>query len=369
MAAVRVQVHLMVTAEPDEKTTNIRVLSIKEVDSSTKFYFPRGLQSIKEHPELFALKQINAACASLKKKGQYRNVKVTLGPEILPLYMDEEDNFVFKGSHLEEKPEEDENPENPLLEVMKKLLNTPQQKNEDICWVTKSFVLEPFKGKTENAEFWIRTFEEECHRCDVTSDEKKVEALRLFMEESGRDWFTSAHMKLSSPVNWRSYRESFLQTFSDKGWVNVRGAFNFKFLGGSLLEFALRKEKLLLEVDPNMATSTRIYLIVVGLPVYIQDRIDKDTITTKENLMGNLRKLESLVNKKPKIAIEKSSNLNKKIVRIEKKPCYICERLGKPERYHPTELCRNKNRHNEIKSVNNLEMEEKLNLEITDQKN
>lgn len=39
---------------------------------------------------------------------------------------------------------------------------------------------------------------------------------------------------------------------------------------------------------------------------------------------------------------------------------FICEQLGKPGRYHPTERCRNKNKNIEIKSVNNLEMEKNL---------
>lgn len=34
-----------------------------------------------------------------------------------------------------------------------------------------------------------------------------------------------------------------------------------------------------------MATSTKIYSIVVGLPFYIQDNINEDGIKTTENLM------------------------------------------------------------------------------------
>lgn len=314
------------------------------------------------------------ACSVLKKKNQFRNVKVTLPPEIRQIYMDDDGNFVFNGYFLDEYKQEDEESDETMTELMKKFVATSQHNKNDLGSVTRSFVLEKFKGKSQNAKFWLMDFESECIRHEISSDEKKIEALRLFLEDAGKDWFAAVQMKSSLTETWATWKQSFLETFADKGWSNVRMAFNFKFLGGSLLEYALKKEKLLLESDKEMPTKTRIYLIVLGLPIQVQDRLDKEEIITTEILMGFLRKLESLVNKSSQKNTEnKNTNLNfrrdSRINVSEKKPCSICDNLGKPGRYHPIELCRNKSKHNEIKSINNLEMEEKLNFEFSDTKN
>lgn len=365
---VQVKIKFMVRGEPDGKTLRIRLVSISETSDTTNYVFPYEYQTMDHHPELNKLQIVKRTCACLKKRDNYRNIKITLPEEISPLYLDSDHNFVFKGDPLEELQEDEiENPESNAVSNFEKIVNKIQKRTENLESATRSFVLEIFKGKSQNAEYWLQSFENECDRHNILSDEKKIEAIRLFLAENGREWFTAAHVKLSSFGTWTSYRKSFLETFSDKGWVNVRMAFAFKFLGGSLLDYALRKEKLLLEVDPHMPVTTRIYLIVIGLPIYIQDRIDRDKIVTTEDLMGNVRKLESLVSKKPQSTIDKNLSANSN--RMKKTPCIICKRMGKPGRFHPTELCRNKIRSNEIKSVNNLEMEERLNLQITDQKN
>lgn len=367
---VQVKLHLVLRTEPDGKTMKIRILSIAEINDPITYAFPYEYQEIEQHPELGKLQTVKRTCSSLKKRNQFRNIKISLPPDIVPLYMDSDRNFIFRDYTLEEvQMDKSEELGNESMSEFKQFINGLQQKTIDSGSMTRSFVLEVFKGKSQNAEYWMRNFESECDRHGILSDEKKIEALRLFLAENGEEWFSAAHVKLSSVGTWLSYRESFLQTFSDEGWINVRMAFGYKFLGGSLLEYALRKEKLLLEVDPEMSIKTRIYLIVVGLPIYVQDRIDKGEINSTENLMSHLRKLESLVNKKNQKATVKTVTSNPIVSSVEKKPCFICERLGKPGRYHPTELCRNKIRHNQIELVNNLEMEERLNLAIPEQKN
>jgi len=199
--------------------------------------------------------------------------------------------------------------------------------------------------------------------------------LRLLLDESPQNWYRSALERYTLQSDWDSWRDSFLETYAEKGWAPLRYAYTFRYINGSLLEYTLKKETLLIEADPKLAIDTRINLIVLGLPVYIQNRIDKEEIKTLENLMNELRKLEPLTeSRRSKFRKkEETGRTSPKLLTVraqsERKPCPICEGIGKPNRWHPEALCRSKKEASEkIKLVNNTELEKELNKNV-DQKN
>jgi hypothetical protein len=51
--------------------------------------------------------------------------------------------------------------------------------------------------------------------------------------------------------------------------LEVRYAYNFRYISGSFVEYAIKKERLILEVRRKTSEETRINLIVIGLPIYI----------------------------------------------------------------------------------------------------
>lgn len=135
-------------------------------------------------------------------------------------------------------------------------------------------------------------------------------------------------------------------------------------MNGSLLDYALKKEKLLLQTEPTMSDRSRINHIVVGLPFYIQDRLDKEEIQTTEQLMNQLRRYTQAYPKKKGDEIKSSSDRTKRDTSsserkgfMEKRPCTICQSKGYPGRYHPLDLCRNKG-YSEEKRVNLNEFDE-----------
>ncbi|ESN97876.1 hypothetical protein HELRODRAFT_177518 [Helobdella robusta] len=66
--------------------------------------------------------------------------------------------------------------------------------------------------------------------------------------------------------------------------------------GGSLIDYALAKENLYLEIEMS-----RINMIVMGFPVEIQNQLDREEITTIEKLFKELTKIDECVsNIKPK---------------------------------------------------------------------
>lgn len=158
--------------------------------------------------------------------------------------------------------------------------------------------MEKFNRKTSNVSQWMIIFEAECVRLGIDEDVKKIESLRLFLEESCLDWYSSMLIKYTVNSEWSTWKKIFCETFAARGWSPVRYAILFKYRQGSLLEYALKKEKLLLETNKSMDKPTLIDLIATGLPNFVADKIDRNNLNETEDLFNNIRGLEYLVNKK-----------------------------------------------------------------------
>jgi len=146
----------------------------------------------------------------------------------------------------------------------------------------------------------------------------------------------------------------------------------FKYKERSLLDYAIRKEKLLLDMRNSIDAGTLIDLIAAGLPQVIINKIDRETLKDTTDLHNEISKYEYILNKK-KIFTKRSDTINTKKDYEQHKPCENCEKLGKANRYHPEEKCwykqkkQNQGQNGSIKHVNNSEIEAELNN--TDQKN
>jgi len=163
----------------------------------------------------------------------------------------------------------------------------------------------------------------ECSRLEINQDTNKIELLRLLLEEYCMDWYSSMLIKYTLDSPWKKWKKIFCDTYADKGWTPVRYAIEYKYMKGSLLEYALKKERILLEVNKSLEKQILIDLIAVGFPSYICDRINRNSLEEIEDLFNEIRGLEYLVkktfDKKEKTYLEKKS----KIVEI-KTPCRIC---------------------------------------------
>ena len=166
---------------------------------------------------------------------------------------------------------------------MEKLLESLQRRDkreiEEI-----NFNIERFEG-TEKAVNWISEYEEECKKYKIKSDEEKVKGLRKYLGKTAKRRYQTNLLKAGGH-NWEDWKEAFLKAFKNKGWPAIRYAYNFKYLSGSFVEYAIEKERLILEVKREMDEEVRIHLIVIGLPIEVQDKIESDNIQTKNDLIG-----------------------------------------------------------------------------------
>lgn len=95
-------------------------------------------------------------------------------------------------------------------------------------------------------------FDKECERFGVTRDEEKIEIFRLFLEKSCLDWYNSMMIKFTLQSEWTEWKQNFCETYTNKGWSTSRYVLSFKYQAGSLLEYAIKKEKLLLEMRKSI---------------------------------------------------------------------------------------------------------------------
>lgn len=185
--------------------------------------------------------------------------------------------------------------------------------------------------------------------------------MRLFLEDTASQWYSIFLKTNSLSYSWEFRNNSFIDTFNQKSWSEIAYAYNYKYLNGSFLDFALKKRNLLIDIDPELTIKLQINLIMITLPRYVSQRIGNKDITKIDDLMFTLRQIE------PKDdTLSANANSKHEPRNHVNKPCAYCESAGFPNRLHPEELCRtkkaqqNKIKNDKIKLQNEIACSEEL---------
>lgn len=359
MAVVKARFHFASEAL-DSKTTIVKVKSIQLLDQPEVVYlFPRDAQTNVQHSQLFTHPVTKGVLNTLKTRNKYRKVVITLLADGLRnIYLDDEGNVFFSGIYLEGvqadiSSQSSPAPQNPNLE-------------RSIHSVTKNMVLEKFNGKNFNAGEWLKLFKLECNRLDI-AEGKYSEVLRLFLEGPPLEWYTLFLNTHTLVHPWESWNNSFVDTFDVKNWSEIAYAYNYKYLNGSFLDFALRKRSLLLNVDPELTTNSQINLIIIALPNFIRSRIAKKELANIDYLMSALGQIEPQERKINTISYERKFPSKQTEVN-RNSSCSYCERKGFGHRSHAESDCRTKmndlkkNGNDKIKFTNNTEIQNSIAL-------
>jgi len=148
-------------------------------------------------------------------------------------------------------------------------------------------------------------------------------------------------------------------------WYPVAHAYNFKYFAGSYIDYTIKKEKLILELNKKLESSTILDLIIIGLPDHIIKTLNKNQIKNLEDLRGKLKKFEVEDRKDDrnthqnfKFNRNSSTNSDNKFFKRgdksksnqggnftprtrppPRKPCGICAKKGVGDRFHPESRC------------------------------
>ena len=343
-------------------TNNLKTIKLQ--DDSTTYVFPKEYQGEQSHIELKQISLIKTAYKSMTKDGQYRNVNITLPDEIKRCYIDEQNNFIFKGFLLEEQPIESLNASknsesDDEKDRLDKIIDIETNNETNIMLnIEKNFNINKFNGIQQNAIEWLKSFETECKRHKVSNDNLKIQIMSFFLEANAKDWYRNNQIKIHDN-NWSKWTHSFKLVYAKKGWTEINYAYKYKYINGSLIDYSLKKEKLLLEAEPSISEESKINHIVINLPENVQNNLDKEELNNTDELMNILRKYDmqysnnnnkNLNKYELQYTHDKNTEMSKKIQNskyVIKSPCYKCVKLGYQNRYHPIAICRNKNLYKE----------------------
>jgi len=327
-----------VASPKDSKTIVITITSIG-TEQGEKYAISDELSYADFHEELKKTNAFKKVRNSLEKRHDKLKIWITLSKELQEIYLDDEGNIQFEGKYLKQISQKNTEEQSHLVKILEKLVEKSEKKEEEknLKHIVDKFVLGKLNYKTSNVRQWVDSFEKECERFNIEKDETKIELLRVFLDGTCQDWYTSTVIKGEHENDWHGWKQVLIETFSSKGWSNRTYAHYFKYKEGSLVQYAIKKERLLLEINKNMDADTMIDRIAFGLPELIREKIDRDEIENTKELINELQKLEGITDKK-KIQ-KKEGKPEYRVRNEEKKPCKTCEDMGKGVRYHPEEKC------------------------------
>lgn len=354
----------------DGKSNVYCITSISTPDERS-YAIPEEFRSLTYHKEITNTDTFKKIKNSLKKRYQVRKVWIKITSDLKKIYIDDEDNLQFENQYLEELNDKNQaatakqSETSTWEKILEKLVeNTESKEQYNLRNIADKFVIEKFSNRNTNASQWMEFFERECVRFKVIADEKKIEILRLFMDKSCMDWYSSMIIKLTLDSEWAVWKQKFCDSFANKGWSAATYALSYKYKEGSILEYAMKKEKLLLDMRRSIDTGTLVDLVATGLPQFILNKIDREAITDTTELYNEIGKYEHMVNKSNSFIKRKPVNQKSYDNTKSQKACGICEKLNKGTRYHPEDRCWFKSKDgsqgNLIKHVNNSEIEAEL---------
>ncbi|XP_041979495.1 uncharacterized protein LOC121733345 [Aricia agestis] len=335
----RLQFEFSVIASSDGKSNVLAITSICTEEGKC-YVLPDELKPVINHIHITNMNTFPKIKNSLRKRHQSRKIWIKLNEDQKKTYIDEESNLQFQDQYLEEISTKQLKDKDNLQHILEKLIETTSKKENqhNLRNISEKLIIEKFTSRNSNAMQWIENFEKECERLNITKDETKIEILRLFLEKSCLDWYSSMALKLTVNSEWNEWRKKFLETFENQGWDMVTYAFAFRYKEGQLIDYALKKERLILDINQSIDSKTMIDLIATGLPMFVLNKLNRKELHDTTDLFNEIRKYEGMMYKKNS-TISKSATFLQKNKSYEKKPCKTCESLDKGIRYHPEESC------------------------------
>lgn len=294
------------------------------------FLFENDNQHQFQHQEIFNLDVVKNRIMNMKR--DYATLTVTLPDDLIAKYLDKEENFFFNLKYLEEENEEEEfnnsvlsqdnqTEEEELRKKLDEATKCEQDKRIELAMlkirelelqiqlrdsnendkkiiekelnlekIEKKINLFKFNGSQEAKEFIIR-FERELDKYQVKKDEDKIILFKAFLDDKILNWYYANDSRTDRV--FELWKEKFLMVYGSKGWLSSKKAIEHKYMGGKFSDYGTKKYRLLIEDDKLISESMLIKLIVIGLPIRIYEKIDREETNTVEKLFKILVKLDS----------------------------------------------------------------------------
>jgi hypothetical protein len=327
-----------ITAEPsftNPATTVPHLTTIQIRGQQTVYAFPDHFKDLTYHDALMALPIAKLAKKELKPRWTRRFFNVTLDETLAKFYFDEDENPVFNQCLLTEC-DFSATSSSTSSHALQKETTVSAAPTKALSSIVKEAVIPKFGGKNNfyNATSWIDLFEKECKRLMI-EDDRFWEVLRLFLEDSAEKWYHTRRLTSNSQV-WSSWRDSFIENFGITTMASIRHAYYFKYVSGSVCDYAQTKLNLLTSLNPHMHEADKIAQVALGLPRHMQDRLNLADVTTVVKLLSAISSFNA-ARPSSSTPISSSSDFAPASkftpTPVSKSPCGFCLKKGF-ERYH-----------------------------------
>ena len=338
MSSVRARFTMCVVGSSAESKTNVwalRYMELLDDDFDHEVYeFPREYGELGHHDKLFALPAAVTACRKIPKRHTLRTFRVIMPPLVAAIYVDNDGNPIFRGDPLDVRV-----PDKPPADPVAPVVNTVSFPRP-LSSVIKDAVISKFNPKLHNASSWLDIFERECRRLDVHED-RFWEIIRLFLEGAAEQWYNFIRNTNPHNILWDFWKNSFLKNFSKKGWSSAAAAFSYRYIAGSFIDYTHTKISMLSAYNPCMHKLDVMSHVVLGLPQYLQVRINPLDVDEIDDLVGIISSFEKPFIRKisdSKNPTASSSAFNSLRPRNITSPCLYCKFKGF-ERFHKESDC------------------------------
>ncbi|KAI4476434.1 hypothetical protein M0804_013604 [Polistes exclamans] len=317
-----------VASQKNTSYTGIAVTSIT-TEKEEQYVIPNECIYTEFHEELMNIDKVKKAKEALKKRHDELKIWIPLTEELKKIYSDEEGDLCFRGDYLVKVIQEQTEKHSHLEKILEKFVENSERKEKEINLkrIIDIFILEKFNFKTSYVKQWLDSFEKEFEKMNIEKDKTKIELFRSVIDGTCNDWYTSTILKGGCENDWSGLKQELVGMWANKGWGTRTYAHFFRYKEGSLVQYAIKKERLLLEINRNMDSDTVIDRIAIGLPESIRENIDRDELKNIKDLIYKLQKLKRTVEKQS--ILQKEAKQEYRFRNEDRKPCKVCREIGK----------------------------------------
>lgn len=90
------------TVEAADKKSNVYKFKwLQPVGAELYYELPLELKNPNSHRQIYAIQKVKTVLSSIKTRGAYRTFTLSLSPEIVALYIDDDGDVVYKDVYLQ----------------------------------------------------------------------------------------------------------------------------------------------------------------------------------------------------------------------------------------------------------------------------
>ena len=293
--------------------TSVKLIRYRRVDVEQWMMLDSEYQDLVHHRDVCSKSSVKSAIEDMVR---YRTVTVSLSNEESAPYT----NLEFGDTAIDDEitdsqsSQADTNSQSSDLAPLLQALSQYLTRQENFSRRPAKMNIDKYDGKRFNHQIWLENYETVCQTHGVRSDKEKIQELRNYLENNALKWYEDK-IKDDFDNPWQDWKECFLLEFGEDPLQAGINAYNYKYRGGSLLDYYYEKQRLINIGWPNLDNQNFIKMVMIGLPEDIQNSVSLLCIKTPMELKMALKKIRS---NKPTIVKQ-----NNQISKPSKKPTSV----------------------------------------------